>query len=158
MMMHTHPNLMPTEPAAATCAAGTLRRATRSVSRLYDTHLARAGLTTTQYSLIVSLGRRGEPMPLTELAAEQVFERTSLYRALEPLKREKLIAFSAGPGRTKLVALTARGERRAAEARPHWQAAQDAFLTEFGRSTWSGVARQLTTMIESVRVIPAADG
>jgi DNA-binding MarR family transcriptional regulator len=145
---------MPTESAAATCAAGTLRRATRSVSRLYDAHLAKAGLTTTQYSLLVSLGRRGEPMPLTELAAEQLFERTSLYRALEPLKRERLIAFSPGPGRTKLVALTARGERRAAEARPHWQAAQDAFLEEFGKTAWSGLARQLTTMVEAVRLVP----
>ena len=96
-------------------------------------------------------------MPLTDLAAEQVFERTSLYRALEPLRREKLIAFSAGPGRTKLVALTPRGERRAAEARPHWQAAQDAFLREFGRSTWSGLARQLTGIVEAVRLVPRID-
>ncbi|HEX4682061.1 MAG TPA: MarR family winged helix-turn-helix transcriptional regulator [Gemmatimonadaceae bacterium] len=148
---------MPTESAALTCAAGTLRRATRAVSRLYDTHLARAGLTTTQYSLLVSLGRRRAPVPLTELAAEQVFERTSLYRALEPLRREKLIVFSAGPGRAKLVALTPRGERRAAEARPHWQAAQDAFLREFGRSAWSGLARDLTAMVEASRLVPAID-
>lgn len=148
---------MPTESAATICAAGTLRRATRSVSRLYDTHLAKAGLTTTQYSLLVSLGRRGEPRPLTELAAEQLLERTSLYRALEPLKREKLIVFSAGPGRTKLVALTAQGERRAAKARRHWQAAQDAFLAEFGRSAWSGLARQLTAMAEAVRLVPVVD-
>ena len=148
---------MPTESAALTCAAGTLRRATRSVSRLYDAHLARAGLTTTQYSLLVSLSRQQAPMPLADLAAEQVFERTSLYRALEPLRREKLIAFSAGSGRSKLVALTPRGERRAAEARPHWQAAQDAFLQEFGRSAWSGLARQLTELVEAVRVIPKTD-
>jgi DNA-binding PadR family transcriptional regulator len=96
-------------------------------------------------------------MPLADLAAEQVFERTSLYRALEPLRREKLIAFSAGPGRSKLVALTPRGERRAAEAQPHWQAAQDVFLEEFGRSAWTGLARQLTELVEAVRLIPKTD-
>jgi len=138
------------------CAAGTLRRATRSVSRLYDSYLANVGLTTTQYSLLVSLERRDGPMPLTELAAEQVFERTSLYRALEPLRREGLIALTAGPGRTKLATLTSRGIRRIAEAQSHWQQAQDAFLREFGRSAWSGLARQLSGVVAAVRTAPAS--
>ncbi len=136
------------------CGAGTLRRATRSVARLYDAHLARAGLTTTQFSLLVSLERRDAPVPLAELAAEQVLERTSLYRALEPLEREGLIKFSAGPGRTKQAALTPRGARRVAEARPHWQEAQDAFLDEIGRSAWNGLAKQLTGIVDAVRSVP----
>ena len=144
---------MPTV-AAATCAAGTLRRATRSVARLYDGHLAHAGLTTTQYSLLVSLTRRRGPVPLTELAEEQVFERTSLYRALEPLRREGLIALSAGPGRAKQATLTPRGARRVAEARPHWQAAQDAFLEEFGRSAWTGLLKRLGGVVAAARTIP----
>lgn len=146
---------MPT-PAASICAAGTLRRATRSIARLYDTHLAHAGLTTTQFSLLVALERRGQPTPLTELAAEQVFERTSLYRALAPLEREGLVAFSAGAGRSKEVQLTAKGARRIAEARPHWQNAQDAFLAEFGRSAWGGLAKQLAAIVDVARDIPAA--
>ncbi|MFI5228801.1 MAG: MarR family winged helix-turn-helix transcriptional regulator [Gemmatimonadales bacterium] len=146
---------MPT-PAASICAAGTLRRATRSVARLYDGHLARAGLTTTQFSLLVALERRREPTPLTELAAEQVFERTSLYRALTPLEREGLVAFTAGEGRSKEVHLTAKGTRRVAEARPHWQNAQDAFLAQFGRSAWGGLAKQLAAIVDLARDLPAA--
>jgi len=147
---------MPTV-AAATCAAGTLRRATRSISRLYDAHLEHAGLTTTQYSLLVSLKRARSPIPLMQLAKEQVLERTSLYRALEPLRRDGLIALTSGPGRAKLAALTPRGTRRVAEARPHWQAAQDAFLREFGRSAWSGLARELGVIIAAVRTISTGD-
>src|SRR6185312_3330167 len=105
---------MPTS-AAATCAAGTLRRATRSVARLYDAHLAHAGLTTSQYSLLVSLERQRRPMPLTQLAEEQVFERTSLYRAIDPLRRSGLIVVTDGPGRAKQAALTKLGARRVAE-------------------------------------------
>jgi len=142
---------------ALPCAAGTLRRATRSVSRLYDSYLANVGLTTTQYSLLVSLDRRRGPVPLSELAAEQVFERTSLYRALEPLRREGLIALTAGPGRSKHAALTPRGARRVAEAQPHWQQAQDPFLREFGRSAWSGLARQLNDIVAAVRTAPNSD-
>lgn len=143
-------------PAASICAAGTLRRATRSVARLYDTHLAHAGLTTTQFSLLVALERRAAPTPLTELAAEQVFERTSLYRALAPLEREELVALTAGAGRSKQVQLTAKGVRRVAEARPHWQSAQDAFLAEFGKSAWGGLAKQLAAIVDVARDIPAA--
>lgn len=147
---------MPTLHGAAMCAAGTLRRATRSVARLYDAHLARAGLTTTQFSLLVSLEGRDAPMPLTELAAEQVFERTSLYRALEPLEREGLIKFTAGRARTKLAELTPRGARRVAEARPHWQQAQDVFLEQIGRSAWNGLAKQLSGIVDAVRSVPTA--
>jgi len=145
-----------TTPAASTCAAGTLRRATRSIARLYDGHLARAGLTTTQFSLLVALERRAKPAPLSELAAEQVFERTSLYRALEPLERDGLVAFTAGTGRSKEVHLTAKGVRRIAEARPHWQEAQSAFLAKFGRSGWNTLAKQLGAIVEVARELPAA--
>jgi DNA-binding MarR family transcriptional regulator len=146
-------------PAASICAAGTLRRATRSIARLYDGHLARAGLTTTQFSLLVALERRAEPTPLIALAAEQVFERTSLYRALAPLEREGLVVFTAGRGRSKQVQLTAKGTRRIAEARPHWQEAQNAFLAEFGRSTWSALAKQLAMIVDVARELPvASDG
>ena len=142
---------MPPVAAAAVCAAGTLRRATRSVARLYDAHLARAGLTTTQFSLLQALARRGDPVPLAELAQEQAFERTSLYRALEPLRREGLIAFSAGRGRSKEASLTPRGIRKVAEALPRWQEAQEAFLLEFGRSAWTALAKQLTTIVDVMK-------
>ena len=142
--------------AAENCAAGTLRRATRSVARLYDGHLARAGLTTTQFSLLASLEGRGVPMALTDLAEQQVLERTLLYRALEPLQRDGLIEFSPGRGRSKQASLTPRGARRVAEARPHWQEAQDAFLQEFGRSAWSGLAKQLKSIVDAARTVPAA--
>jgi DNA-binding MarR family transcriptional regulator len=145
---------MPTS-AAATCAAGTLRRATRSVARLYDAHLAHAGLTTTQFSLLVSLERQRGPMPLTQLAEEQVFERTSLYRAIQPLRRSGLIVITDGPGRAKQIALTKPGARRVAKARRHWQAAQTAFLDEFGRSAWSALAKQLGDIVTAMRSIPA---
>jgi DNA-binding MarR family transcriptional regulator len=140
--------------AAAICAAGTLRRATRSVSRVYDAYLARAGLTTTQYSLLASLERHDGPVPLTELAEEQVFERTSLYRALEPLRREGLVTLSVGPGRSKHAALTPKGIRRVAQARPHWKEAQEAFLHQFGRSAWGGLVKELTDIVAAARAIP----
>jgi DNA-binding MarR family transcriptional regulator len=134
-----------------------LRRAARSVSRLYDAHLAHVGLTTTQYSLLAWLHRHRGPVPLSQLAEEQVFERTSLYRAIDPLRRDGLIAVTAGPGRAKKAALTRRGVLRVGVARRHWQAAQDAFLAEFSRSAWSGLSKQLCDVVAATRDIPTGN-
>lgn len=145
------------EPATARCAAGTLRRASRSMTRVYDNRLAGAGLTTMQFSILRAIERRHGPAPLSELATELVFERSSLYRALEPLAREHLLAFTPGRGRVKQVALTRLGTRRIAQALPLWQAAQNDFLVEFGRSTWNALAAQLVTIVDIARAIPNED-
>lgn len=142
------------EAATSKCAAGTLRRATRSITRVYDNRLAKVGLTTTQFSILRALEKHGESVLLSELADELVFERTSLYRALEPLEREGLVAITSGTGRAKLAALTSKGIRRVAQALPHWTAAQEAFLAQFGRSAWKTFAAQLTDIVDIARAIP----
>lgn len=130
------------------CAAGTLRRASRSLARLYDAHLTRVGLTTTQFSILKAVERRGGSMPLAALADELVFERTSLYRGLAPLRRARLITVGAGRDRrAKVIALTPRARRRITSAMPHWRAAQRAVLGRFGARAWDGLSadlRQLT--------------
>lgn len=135
------------------CAAGTLRRATRSIARLYDARLAKVGLTTAQFSILQSLDRAAGPVPLSELADEQVYERTSLYRALDPLQRQKLIVIRAGHGRGKVAALSALGMKRVAAALPHWQEAQDAFLAQYGSSAWGSLAAQLLGVVDAAKVI-----
>ncbi len=140
--------------ATEQCAAGTLRRAARSIARVYDRRLASAGLTTTQFSILTALQRHGTPVALAALAEELVFERTSLYRALEPMRREGLVALSPGRGRAKQAALTRGGIRRIAQAKPHWTRAQEAFVTHFGRSEWSRLAGQLVVIVGIARAMP----
>jgi DNA-binding MarR family transcriptional regulator len=142
------------ESASTQCAAGTLRRATRSVARFYDNRLAAAGLTNTQFSILRAIERYEEPVALSQLARELVFERTSLYRALEPLRRDGLVTISAGStGRAKQAALTRRGQTRIAKALPHWQEAQDAFLDQFGRAAWNTLAANLVEIVDAARSI-----
>jgi hypothetical protein len=43
-----------------------------------------------------------------------------------------------------------------AQARAHWQAAQDAFLSEFGRSAWGGLVKQLGDVVAAVRTVPTS--
>ena len=143
--------------AVAKCAAGTLRRATRSIARVYDARLARTGLTTTQFSILRSLERYGEPATLAALTDELVFERTSLHRALEPLRRQGLVTFGDGPGRAKAVAITPKGRRRVGEATPHWMAAQEQFVSRFGRAAWNTLSAQLAEIVDIARAMPAAE-
>ncbi len=154
---HQSPMPMPSRPASTaaasrTCAAGTLRRASRAVSRMYDGHLASTGLTTTQFSLLSALARQGAPVALMALAKEQVLERTSLYRALHPLARAGLVRVIGLTGRrAKKVELTARGRRKVARALPHWQRAQDAFLDRVGEAAWHRLSAQLVGIAHAER-------
>ena len=137
-------------PDRLPCAAGTLRRASRSLARLYDVHLSRAGLTTTQFSILRALQRRGGTVALAELADELVFERTSLYRALAPLRWARLLTVRPGADRrSRNVVLTARAASRIAAAMPHWIAAQRAVVEDVGAPAWQHLAsrlRHLTTV------------
>ena len=149
MCMHQPRTMPPASPTNA-CAAGTLRRASRSVSRFYDGRLAGAGLTTTQFSLLRALERHGTPMALTQLAEEQVFERSSLYRALEPLRRQGLVKLGTiDGGRAKEAELTARGRQRILRALPCWREAQNEFLKQFGRSAWGTLSPQLVAIVDA---------
>jgi DNA-binding MarR family transcriptional regulator len=148
----TQPAKLSSEAASHVCAAGTLRRATRSVARLYDSRLARVGLTTTQFSILRALSQHDTPVPLSRLAEEQVFERTSLYRALEPLRRDGLVKLGGEEGRkAKTASLTARGRRLVVRALPHWEEAQAAFLEHVGRPAWARLSAQLVSIVEIAR-------
>jgi DNA-binding MarR family transcriptional regulator len=146
-----------TDTAISKCAAGTLRRASRSIARVYDGRLDRIGLTTTQFSILRNLDGQDAPVALAALADELVFERTSLHRALEPLRRDGLIAYSNGPGRAKRVAITPRGIRKVAQATPHWMAAQEEFVSRFGRAAWNGLAAQLVEIVSVARDMPVTE-
>ena len=89
-------------------------------------------------------------MALAALATDLVFERTSLYRALAPLRRAGLLAVHVGADqRAREVALTPQGRRRVARAMPHWVAAQRSVLGGIGHANWRDLAarlRHLTTI------------
>jgi DNA-binding MarR family transcriptional regulator len=119
--------------------------------------LAAVGLTTTQFSILRAIERHRGPVALSELADEQVFERTSLYRALEPLERDGLVTIGAGKGRAKSVALTPKGGKQIARALPHWNAAQEAFVARFGRAAWLAMSAHLVDIADIARAMPDAE-
>jgi DNA-binding MarR family transcriptional regulator len=117
---------MPAQPATLGCTCFKLRKLTRTMSRLYDQHLAQSGLKTTQYSVLVHAAR--EALPVAELADRLGTERTTLTRNLKPLIEAGWIVLAPGAdSRQRIVTVTEQGRAKQQAAYPHWRAAQTEF-------------------------------
>jgi DNA-binding MarR family transcriptional regulator len=108
-------------PVGCTCFA--VRKLMRTVSRLYDQHLAAAGLKTTQYSLLRWIAR--EPVPIAELATRMNTERTTLTRNLKPLVDAGWVVLKPGTdARQRIATITPSGRRVIDSAKAAWHTAQ----------------------------------
>lgn len=108
------------------------RRGDRFVTRLYDRHLAKADLTSSQFTLMMSLKVR-PGIGANALADAMVMERTTLVRALKPLRDAGWVASTAsGAGRGLNFALTREGLAKVEEGFPLWKAAKQEFEDAIG--------------------------
>jgi DNA-binding MarR family transcriptional regulator len=132
------------------CCSTALRKASRRVTQLYDDALAPLGLRSTQYSILMELGRRShEPPSLQVLADALVMDRSALGHTLRPLERDGLVELQQGEAdrRQRQIVLTRHGKTVLARAQPLWQSAQDRFYAVLGaqeasslRATLLGIA------------------
>jgi DNA-binding MarR family transcriptional regulator len=116
---------------ACNCFAS--RKAARLITKMYEDHLSRVGLTSTQFSILVYVDEV-DAASMRDLAVTLAMERTSVIRALQPLARDGLV--TVGPheddARRNVVRLTDAGRARLAQALPVWQQAQAEFESRFG--------------------------
>ena len=105
------------------CIGAALRRTANLVTRIYNAHLAPAGLEVTQYSILrkIEAGTAGSASELAELVG---VERSTLARNLERLEKLGLISAQAGEGRRLIYQLTPEGAARVEAAIPLWREAQ----------------------------------
>jgi DNA-binding MarR family transcriptional regulator len=126
------------------CNCFAARQAARDISKLYDHHLSTAGITVTQFSILVFLDE-APGMTMNELAKAMVMDRTTLIRNLKPLQREGFLqsAPSEANGRQLALSLTRDGERKLKEAMPLWELAQAAFESQVGAKHAARLRRDL---------------
>lgn len=105
-----------------TCLCLHVQRTARALARRFDDAFRPLGLTSGQFSLLVSLNRP-EPASMSSVASLLVVDRTTLTAALKPLKRRGLVKVSvdAGDRRSRLLRLTAKGRGLLARAVPIWE-------------------------------------
>lgn len=107
------------------CTNLKLRQFMRRMSQYYDAELARAGLKTTQYSLLSYVDKLGQVRP-GDLAAALKMDASTLTRNLRPLVDAGWVVVAAGgDARSRLVSLTPAGREKRAEAKRCWKVAQE---------------------------------
>lgn len=123
----------------APCLCNALRRASRSVTRLYDDELRATGLRTTRYSLLRHLDRVGE-VRQRDLSERTLIDETTLTRNLAPLVKNGWVAVRAGDDRReKLVRITEAGTAKLEEADPAWRRAQQRMRSLLPAEAWQNL-------------------
>jgi DNA-binding MarR family transcriptional regulator len=140
------------------CTNFKLRQLVRRVSQLYDQELARAGMKTTQYSLLSHVLRLG-PIRPGDLAAAMTMDASTLTRNLKPLVAAGWLALSAGDdGRSRSVHITPAGRDKRAEARAHWKAAQQQLNQRLGTGTVAALHELVDQSLERLAPTDPGDG
>lgn len=106
-----------------TCTCYALRKLARTVTRLYDQHLAAVGIKATQFALLRHV--RHEALPISQLATLMGMERTTLTRNLRPLQEAGWVTQGAAKdARVRIISITPEGEAKIREAKAAWRSAQ----------------------------------
>lgn len=106
------------------CLCASLRRASRSLTQLYDDALRPVGLRANQFTILQVLSRTGE-VSQGELGRILAMDSTTLTRTLRIMDREGWIAERRGEDRReRLLRLAQGGRSQFNRALPAWKKAQ----------------------------------
>src|SRR5215510_4481491 len=118
------------------CVCGSVRKAARAITKIYDDALRPAGLRITQLG-ILGVAIRMEPVTISQLAEATITDRTTLTRNLKLLERKKFIRIQPGADqREREIRVTTRGREALSLAYPIWKETQDRVIKELGEDRW----------------------
>ena len=140
-------NALPVLP----CACANLRRASRTISRLYNHELRSEKIGITQFTLLMTLDRIGE-ISQGKLGNLLALDSTSLTRMLELLKKRGWIQEKEGDDRRfRIIHLTAVGRTKFQQSLPHWKRAQRHVEEALGERTIEQLEGMMTQVSELER-------
>lgn len=104
------------------CLCLHMQRAARALARRFDEALRPHGITSGQFSLLMSLNRPAPPR-ISDIAPLLGMDRTTLTANLKPLERRGLVAAVQDPEdkRSRRLRLTEAGQDTLAAALPVWR-------------------------------------
>jgi len=135
------------------CACTSIKKLSRVLGRVYDAALAASPINVTQLAVMRCIARRpGEP--LMHVAEELEMDRSSLYRALDPMVRDNWVKVAPGiDARSRTAVITSTGHRILKKAGEEWERVQTRVVDRFGRQEWSAFVANL----EKLRVSAEAE-
>lgn len=138
------------------CVCASLRRASRSVSRLYERALAPSGLSVPQFTLLYVLAR--QPLVQGTIAEVLTIDRTTLTRTLATMERRGLIRAAEGEDKRECHwSLTPAGKKALDLTRPRWEKVQEKLRKRLGAERWELLINELTNVAAAARM-RALDG
>ena len=117
-----------------TCLCLAVQQAARTLARRFDDVLRPIGLTSGQFSLLMSLNRPAPPT-MKDVAELLAIDRTTLTAALKPLTKKRLVqvVVDRNDKRSRRLILTSSGEALLAAAVPVWKRAHAALDKKLAR-------------------------
>lgn len=128
----------------APCFCGNLRRAARTVTRVYEEEFRGVGFTgSTQYTLLRVLSRV-DAMRQRDLGESLGVDETTLTRTLRPLLEKGWLHLKEGNDRReKMISLTKSGRRQIELALPAWERAQARIKRVLPPGLWDAMMESL---------------
>lgn len=110
------------------CNCSAMRKASRQITRLYDSHLEPVGLRITQFLMLAAL-EEAEGATINVLAERLDIERTAMGKMVGFLERDGFVTMRPSPsdGRVRIVEITEEGRLLHKRAEPLWKRAQQEF-------------------------------
>src|SRR3984885_4255309 len=124
-----------TKSVEGACVGGCVRKLNRMVRGIYDGALARAGLKTRQFRVLVSVANRKQARP-TELTNHLQMDESTLSRNVERMcARGWLRLVQDADRRSHLIEVTHKGQALIRKCLPTWQKAQAEVSRRLGTDT-----------------------
>ena len=134
------------------CACTSVRRVARVLARAYDAALSGTGLNITQLAVLRTVLRHPHE-PLSRVSDDLAMDRTSLYRALDLLRKRQWVVLDRGvDGRSRSATITPAGLEALQKADPAWAAAQTRIVERFGLLEWKTLVAELQRLAECARM------
>ena len=120
------------------CYCTNLRRSANAISDFYDTALKEAGLTISQYYLLINLSRLGNAN-ISHWAEYVGLDRSTMIRNIKILQANELIVQTEGNGKTFM--LSEKGNEVIIKAQPVWQELQEKIEAFLGKEDAEAILR-----------------
>ena len=128
------------------CAAMKTLSAARTITRRFDEAIRSTGLTITQFTLLIAIGK-ARPTSIAQIGTYLSLDRSSVTRNLKPLEAAGLVTRGPeGEKRMRQVLLTHAGKAKLKEAYPLWKRAQDAVEAALSDSFYTATMRGVTKL------------
>jgi DNA-binding MarR family transcriptional regulator len=133
------------------CVCYNLRKASRTITRLYDEFLKPSGIHATQLTLLLGT-KILQPVTLKRLARANMMDRTTLSRNLKPLEKSELVKVEPGQDRReRIVTLTDSGEAVLIKAYPLWEDAQHRIINGLNQKGLDALLTSLSDVVALTR-------